>query len=208
MPRRRRSLALVACASLLLAATAQGQGASATENGQAHLGLAAAGAFVFSGSWASIEHGFHAFALGTTVDLGHFRSRRVRLLADLEYMLTLPHEERVEIEGKSYRDVYRDFSGHVAVAFHGASPTARVSPYVATGVGVHVLSSTFGSSSIDQRYNTNNFGLLAAAGMRIAIGNGGRRALQLEVRGLQARDVRRVSVHAGVAALFNDLIRR
>lgn len=199
---------MVACASLSLAAAAQGQGQPATENGQAHLGLAAAGAFVLSGSWASIEHGFHAFALGTTVDLGHFRSRRVRLLADLEYMLTLPHEERVEIEGKSYRDVYRDLSGHVAVAFHGASPTARVSPYVATGVGVHVLSSTFGTLSIDQRYNTNNFGLLAAAGMRIAIGSGGRRALQLEVRGLQARDVRRVGVHVGMAALFNDLVRR
>jgi hypothetical protein len=205
---RRRSLEFAACASLLFAGTAQGQGDSTAVAGRANLGLAAAGAFVVTGAWASIEHGFQGYALGTTVDLGHFRSRRVRLLADLEYLLTLPHEERVESEGRSYRDFYRDLSGHVVVAFHGASPTARVSPYVATGVGVHVLSSTFGTVSIDQRYNTNNFGLVAAAGMRIGVGRGGRRALHLEVRGQQARDVRRVSVQAGVAALFNELIRR
>lgn len=207
MPRR-RSLGLIACALLLCADTARGQQPSANDSGPTHLGLAAAGALVVSGAWGSIERGFHAVALGTMVDLGHFRSRRVRLLADLEYLLTLPHEERVETEGRSYRDVFRDLSGHVAVAFHGNAPTSRVSPYVASGVGIHVLSSTFGSIPIDQRYNTNNFGLLAAAGMRIAIGSGGRRALQLEVRGLQARDVRRLSVHAGVATLFNDLVRR
>ncbi|GMV08596.1 MAG TPA: hypothetical protein PKC83_09200 [Gemmatimonadaceae bacterium] len=205
---RFRTLRVASCALLALASAAQGQEDSAASPARAKLGLAAAGAFVMSAGWASIERGIHGVALGTTVDFGHFRSPRVRLLADLEYLLTLPHEEYVEVDGQSYRDVFRDLSGHVAVAFHATAPTAKVSPYVVTGVGVHVLSSTFGSVPIDRRYNTNNFGLLGAVGVRLGVGGSGRRAVQLEVQGLQARDVRRLSVHAGVATLFNDLIRR
>lgn len=205
---RFRTLRVAACALVVLASSAHGQVDSAAAPARARLGLSAAGAFVVTAGWASIERGIHGVALGSSVDFGHLRSPRVRLLADLEYLLTLPYEEYVEVDGQSYRDVFRDLSGHVVVAFHATAPTARVSPYVATGIGVHVLSSTFGSVPIDRRYNTNNFGLLGAAGLRLGIGGSGRRALQLEVRGLQARDVRRVSVHAGVATLFNDLIRR
>lgn len=199
---------LSACSLALCASAAHGQADSAAAPGRANLGLAGAGAFVVAAGWASIERGIHGVALGSTVDLGHFRSPRVRLLADVEYLLTLPHEEYVEVDGRSYRDVFRDLSGHVLVAFHAAPPTAPVSPYVAAGVGVHVLSSTFGSIAIDRRYNTNNFGLLGGAGVRVGVGAGGRRALQVELRAMQARDVRRLSVHAGVATLFNDLVRR
>ncbi len=210
MLRRLSSRLALYTALLLVAAATRGaaQGNTSAEGRRANVGLAAVGAFVVSGGWADVEHDFQAVSTSATVDLGHLRSSRVRLLADLEYLLTLPHEERVEEEGRTYRDVFRDLSAHVALAFHATATTARVSPYVATGVGVHILSSTFGTLSIDRRYNTNNFGLLAAAGVRAAVGGGGRRAVQLEVRGLQARDVRRVSVRVGFAALFNDLVRR
>ena len=175
---------------------------------RSHLGLDAIGAVTIGGGWSTIENNFRAWQVGTSVDFGYLRSRHVRLVADATYLLTLPHREYVIAEGKTYRDVFRDLSAHLSLAVHPFSPTARVSPYVAGGVGVHVLSSSFGSLTIDTRYNTNNFGLREAVGVRIGVGSSGRRALNLEVESLQARNVRRVAVVAGIGALFNDLVRR
>lgn len=173
-----------------------------------NVGLDAIGAVTASAGWSSVENGFHAWHVGTRVDFGYLRSRRVRLLADAQYLLSLPHSEYVLAEGKTYRDVFRDLSAHLSLAMHLASPTARISPYVAAGVGVHVLSSSFGSLTIDTRYNTNNFGLREAVGARIGVGGSGRRALTLEVESVQSRDVRRVGVSLGITGLFNDLVRR
>ena len=192
-------------------ATALAQGAAQQPNApsepRTRLGLDAIGAATIAAGFSSIENGFHAWQLGGTVDFGSLRSRHVRLLADLSYLLTLPHREYVLAEGKSYRDVFRDLTAHLSLAVHPWSPTSRVSPYVAAGVGVHVLSSSFGSLTIDTRYNTNNFGLREAVGFQVGIGGSGRRALTIEVETLQARDVRRVAVKAGLTGLFNDLVR-
>lgn len=186
---------------------ARAQRDSLPPSAPSNLGLAAIGSVSVHGGWASIQHGFHAAEVGGTVDFGYLRSRRVRLVADLTYLLTFPHDVTVASEGETYRDVFRDLSAHLSLAFHATPPTARVSPYLLTGVGVHVLSSSFGSTVIDTRYNTNNFGLLAAVGTQIRVGGSGRRALQVEIQTMQARNVRRVGVTFGVAALFNDLVR-
>lgn len=192
---------------LLSPRIARAQRDSLPSDAPSNLGLAAIGSVAVHGGWASIEQGFHAAEVGGTVDFGYLRSRRVRLIADLTYLLTFPHEETVASEGETYRDVFRDLSAHLSLAFHATPPTARVSPYLLTGVGVHVLSSSFGSTAIDTRYNTNNFGLLAGVGTQIRVGGSGRRALQVEIQTMQARNVRRVGVTVGVAALFNDLVR-
>lgn len=186
---------------------ARAQRDSLPPSAPSNLGLAAIGSVSVHGGWASIQHGFHAAEVGGTVDFGYLRSRRVRLVADLTYLLTFPHDVTVASEGETYRDVFRDLSAHLSLAFHATPPIARVSPYLLTGVGVHVLSSSFGSTVIDTRYNTNNFGLLAAVGTQIRVGGSGRRALQVEIQTMQARNVRRVGVTFGVAALFNDLVR-
>lgn len=186
---------------------ARAQRDSLPPSAPSNLGLAAIGSVAMHGGWASIQYGFHAAEVGGSVDFGYLRSRRVRLVADLTYLLTLPHEVAVVSEGETYRDVFRDLSAHLSLAFHATPPSARVSPYLLTGVGVHVLSSSFGSTVIDTRYNTNNFGLLAAVGSQIRVGGSGRRALQVEIQTMQARNVRRVGVTLGVAALFNDLVR-
>jgi hypothetical protein len=70
---------------------------------------------------------------------------------------SFPKTELILPENQRYRDDFRDLSGTLSLAFHATAPTARVSPYVATGLGVHVLSSSFGSLAID-RDNTNNPG--------------------------------------------------
>ena len=174
----------------------------------ASLGLSSVGAVSIHVGGAALQRSIRGAEVGTTIDLGHFASRRVRLLADASYLRSFPFSERVESEGKSYRDVFYDLSGHVAVAVRGTSVTARLSPYVAGGVGIHVLSSTFGSLAIDTRYNTNNFGLMGLAGMHVRVGSGLRRSMLVEVRRVHSKNVRRLSVHLGLSALFNDLARR
>lgn len=200
--------ALLAPASALRAQTDAAPANPTRGASEPTLGLAAIGAFTVHAGMARVQRGFSAGSIGATADFGYLRSRRVRVLADLTYLLTAPRTERVESEGRTYRDAFRDLSGHVAFAFHANDPHGRVSPYLMTGAGVDILSSSFGSLTLDTRYNANNFSLLAAAGTRVRLGGEGKRALQLEVRGVQAHNVRRLSVQVGVAALFNDLVRR
>lgn len=205
LPRPLASLALC-CATLLVPIAAEGQGDSIPA--RTHLGLAAVGALTAHASFAALQREYRALGAGATVDFGYIRSPRVRLLADVTYLRTFPRTEFIQAENRSYRDDFRDLSGTVAFAFHANRPTASLSPYVMAGIGVHVLSSSFGSAVIDRRYNTNNYGLLAAAGARLRTGTGGRRALLVEARRVMAHDVGRVSFHLGLSSLFGDLAPR
>lgn len=202
----RRSATLLACVALSLApALTLAQGDSLSS--RTHVGLAAVSAVSVSGGFASIQRGYHGLSLGGTVDFGHIATPRLRLLADIGYLHSFPETEFVQSENKSYRDVFRDLTGTLALAVHPNSPESRLSPYVMTGLGVHVLSSSFGALAIDTRYNTNNFGLLLGGGARLRLGRG-RRALFAEVRRVLTQDVSRSSVHLGVAALFGELATR
>jgi len=197
---------VLTCAPLLFPAAAKGQGDSIPA--RSRVGLSAVAALTAHASLATIQRGYHGLAAGATVDFGYIRSPRLRLLADVTYLRSFPKTELVPSENRSYRDDFRDLSGTLALALHANAPAARLSPYVATGIGVHVLSSSFGSLAIDRRYNTNNYGLLAAAGARLRTGTGGRRALLIEARRVMTHDVSRVSIHLGVSALFGELAQR
>lgn len=195
---------LVAALAVIIPVTGASQeGARSTS-----LGIASAGLVAIHVAGARIERGAEGAEGGVTLDLGHFSSPRLRLVTDVAFLRTFAYEERVETEGKSYRDVFYDLSGNVAIAVHANPPTARATAYALLGVGVHALTSSFGSLTLDARYNSNNFGLLAGGGVRIRHGEGSRRAYLLELRRVQAHDVSRLSLHLGIAALFNDLARR
>jgi outer membrane protein W len=172
------------------------------------LGLASVGALSLHLGVSDVQRSVRGVEGGATLDLGHFASPRVRLLADVSFLRTSPMSERVESEGRSYRDVFYDLSGNLAVAVHPTGVSARIAPYVAAGVGIHVLSSSFGSLALDTRYNTNNFGVIGLAGVRARVGQAGRHAVLLEVRRIEAKDVSRLNLQVGMSALFNDLARR
>ncbi|MGQ0646603.1 MAG: hypothetical protein ACT4P7_03470 [Gemmatimonadaceae bacterium] len=155
-----------------------------------------------------MERGAEALEAGGTLDLGHFSSRRMRLAADVAFLRTLPYTEFVVQDDMTYRDVFYDLNGHVVLGLLARDPVHRVVPYVSFGVGVHILTSSFGSIPIDARYNTNNFGLKAAGGLRIRTGSSGRLAMLLEGSATLARDVSRRTIRAGGEVLFGDLIRR
>lgn len=202
----RRSATTLACIALSTApALIHAQGDSLSS--RTHVGLAAVSAVSVHGGFASIQRGYHGLSVGGTVDFGHIATPRIRLLADIEYLHSFPESEYVQSENATYRDVFRDLTGTLALALHPNAPASRLSPYALTGVGVHVLSSSFGVLAIDTRYNTNNFGLLLGGGARLRLGRG-RRALFAEVRRVLTQDVSRTSVHVGVAALFGELATR
>ncbi len=190
-------------ALLLFLAGASVSGAQDT--GEAAFGVRAIGAAGMHVGRASVERNAEAYELGARLDIGHFRIDRIRVVADVAFLRTRTYEEFVPTEDTTYRDVFYDLSGHVTVQWFLTKPSQRVSPYVSTGVGVHALSSSFRSIVLDQRYNSNRFGLRAAAGMRVRLGPDRRHAVFVEYAGTLVREVSRGSVHVGVEALFGDL---
>lgn len=179
-----------------------------TDSARAALGLSAIGALGIQAGASRIERDVNGLEAGAQVDLGHFGNPRIRLWSDIAFLRSMHLTERFEVEGRTYRGVFYDLSGNVGVSVLGAAPGATFTPYVGGAVGIHILSSSFGSLAIDSRYNTNNFGFLATLGVRTRIGSSGRRAMLIELRRVQAKDVSRLSLQLGLATLFNDLARR
>lgn len=163
-------------------------------------GIGALGAHV---GYARVDRGVDAAEATATLDLGHFSSSRVRLSAQAAFLRAFPHREFVVAEDTTYRDVFYDLSGHVDLQFLVRDPARVAVPYLSFGVGVHALTSSFGSPPVDLRYNTNVFGLKAATGLRLRM-RGGRHALVLEGAALLSKAVSRSSIRIGTEWLFAD----
>lgn len=179
-----------------------------TGGGESTLGLRGIGSFGVSLSIARVERGVDAFEAGVELDLGHFASRRLRLSADAAFLRSRPYSEFVVADDTTYRNAFYDLSGHVTIGVLLRDPSRRVVPYVSGGVGVHVLTSSFGSIPIDLRYNTNVFGLRAGAGFRVRTSARSHRAIIIEGNASLAREVSRRSIRVGAAWLFGDLAPR
>lgn len=177
-----------------------------TKEGSA-LGLTAAAALGIHAGYGFVQHDIRAVEIGTTLDLGHFSTRRLRLTTAVTFMRSFPHTERVDYEGKTYRAIIQDLNGEVGLTFLMREPTRRVVPFVSTGIAIHALSSAFQSLTLDSRYNTNNFALHANAGVRFRLGAASRRALLLSVQRVECAQVNRMMLRVGFDVLFNDLAR-
>jgi hypothetical protein len=195
---RLRRAACGSLAALLVATPARGS------SQEASLGLRGIGAVGVTATLSAIERDATGLEGGATVDLGHFASRRIRLGATASFLRTRPRSEYVAQDDTTFRNVFYDLSGHVAIAVLARNPDRRVVPYASFGAGVHVLTSSYGSIPIDIRYNTNVFGLRSAAGVRW---RGARRAVSLETAAVLARNVSRATIGVSTEWLFGDLLR-
>jgi hypothetical protein len=155
-----------------------------------------------TGGWAQLEYAAQGAEVGGQLDLGGWRSRQVRPTAEIAFLRS-KHREFVSADDTTYDGVFYDLSGRLGVTFLARDPGRAFVPYATAAVGVHVLSSSYGSLVIDQRYNTNSFGLMGAVGVRIRAGRA--RGLLIEVRRVQADNVSRTSVHAGLVAFLGAL---
>lgn len=194
----RRRLALVAALSVV----SVGAGEVAAQS-SAVLGLRGVGAVGLTAGATDVERGIRGGEGRFHVDLGHFSSSKLRLGADVSFLRSSLHRETVELEDSTYSNRVYDLSGHVALQWLLVQPSRAVAPFVRLAIGVHALSSSFGSVVIDQRYNNNAFGLRAGAGLRLRLG--ARRSLVGEWDAALTREVSRRTVRVGAEVLLGDL---
>jgi hypothetical protein len=129
----------------------------------------------------------------------------VRLQGEVAFLRATLTETLV-VEDSTFHGDYFDLSAGVS-AIWLVSIDARVSPYALVGTAVHALSSTFGNSVLDQRYNANRFGSHVGAGLRLRIGSS-RQAVFAEARRVISDHVNRTEVRFGGLILMGDLYRR
>ncbi len=176
------------------------------DSGGGTLGLRGVGYVVANLGASRLPRNGKAGEGGLSLDLGHFPAARFRLSGDASFMRTVGYSEYVSDEDREYRKPFYDLSGSLVVSVDGGGREARVIPYLGAGVGVHALTSSIGTVTLDRRYNTNVFGVVATAGSRIRFR--GNRVLRIEARAVGAKNVRRVGIHVGMGLLFNDLVSR
>jgi hypothetical protein len=185
---------------LLISALAAGQ-SSGTALGLRYVGSLGA----YAGA-VTVQRGAPGGEAGAFIDLGNVRSPRLRLVGDASFLFA-SLSEFVPQDDRTYSGEIFDLSGTVSLLAIGGSPGARCAPYGSLGVGVHALSSSYGSLVLDQRYNANRFGLSGAAGLRWWTGRDGRNGVTLEVRRTYALNVNRWSLRAGAVLNFGSLAR-
>jgi hypothetical protein len=183
----------------------QGTGGSAQEPAS-NVGLSAVGAVGILGGVGQLERSSTGEEGGILVDFGWLRGPQVRLQGELS-MLRGRLSESVEVEDTTYTGDWYDLTVGATVLIMGGGPTWRIAPYALASVGVHALSSTFGSPVLDRRYNTNRFGSQFGAGLRTWVGSSGRSGIFVEVRRVIADEVNRTVVRGGYLYYLGDLVR-
>lgn len=171
---------------------------------QASLGLASVGAVGVHVGTTRAEYDAEGPEGGVLVDFGWVRVPSLRLQGEVA-LLRATLTERIEVEDRTYRDHFYDLTGSLSLVAMLRDAGRLAIPYVTVGIGVHALSSSFGSIPIDRRFNANPFGSHAGAGLRLRLGAAGGRAVFVELRRTIAEHVDRTSLRAGGLILFNDL---
>lgn len=170
-----------------------------------NLGLPAVAAIGVHGGFARLERSTRGEEAGLLLDLGWLRGRGLRLQGEVAF-LRASLTEHLSLEDSTFSGNYFDLSlGATAVWLIAGD--SRASPYALAGFAVHALSSAFGNSVLDQRYNANRFGSHVGAGLRVRIGSS-RQAVFAEARRVIADQVDRTVVRFGVLVLMNDLYHR
>jgi hypothetical protein len=138
------------------------------------------------------------------LDLGRFAGSRTRFQIEATFLRGGLHEF-VELEDHTYNGHIYDLTGAISGVQLLRAPRRRVQPFISGSLSVHAMSSSFGSTILDRRYNTNNFGAQAGIGLRVRLGSHGSRAFVLELRRTTVHDMNRTSLHLGVMRLLRDL---
>jgi hypothetical protein len=167
-------------------------------------GIGASGAVGVKVGGADVQRAGGSPFVGVDLDLGRFGGPTTRFQVEATF-LRGGIEEFVELEDQTYSGHIYDLTGSIAVVQLLRPPSRRVQPFLSAALSVHAMSSSFGSTILDRRYNTNNFGVQAGAGFRVRLGSRGSRALEIEARKVGVEDMNRFSVSVGLLWLLRDL---
>ena len=167
-------------------------------------GIGASGALGVKLGGADLQRAGGSQFVGVDLDLGRFAGPTTRFQIEATF-LRGGLQEFVELEDQTYHGHIYDLTGSIAVVQLLRQPSRRVQPFLSAALSVHAMSSSFGSTILDRRYNTNNFGVQAGAGFRVRLGSRGSRALAIEARKVGVEDMNRFSVSVGLLWLLRDL---
>jgi hypothetical protein len=170
------------------------------------VGIAHIGALVVHAGTASVERSAEGVEGGMALDLGWIGTPRLRLEAELS-LLRATLTEYVETLDSTFSGAFFDLTSSVGLVVLLRGPSARIAPYLSAGIGVHALSSAFGTFALDRRYNANPFGAHVGAGARLRLPGSGRTGLSFEARASTAANVSRTSARVGGLIFFGDLVR-
>jgi hypothetical protein len=194
----------LAAAAVLLPKVARGQ--QPPDPAAPAKGIGASGGLGFKFGAAELQRAGGSQFIGVELDLGRFAGSRTRFQIESTFLRGGLHEF-VELEDRTYNGHIYDLTGAIVAVQLLRSPSRRVQPFISGALSVHAMSSSFGSTILDRRYNTNNFGVQAGAGVRVRLGSRGSRALVLELRRTTVHDMNRVSLSVGLMRLMRDLAR-
>ncbi len=167
-------------------------------------GIGASGALAVKVGAAELQRAGGSQFFGIDLDLGRFAGSTTRFQIESTF-LRGGVREFVELEDQTYDGHIYDLTGAIAVVQLVRPPSRRVQPFLSAALSVHAMSSGFGSTILDRRYNSNNFGVQAGAGFRVRLGSRGQRALVIEARRIAVQDMNRLSVSIGLLWLLRDL---
>jgi hypothetical protein len=188
----------------MLPVAAMAQQPAAVDSTRPAKGIGASGALGFKLGGAELQRAGGAQLVGIELDLGRFAGSTTRFQIESTFLRSGLHEF-VELEDKTYDGHIYDLTAALVAVQLLRPPSRRVQPFLSAALSVHAMSSSFGSTILDRRYNTNNFGVQAGLGLRIRLGSHGQRAMTIEVRRITVRDMNRLSVSIGLLRLMRDL---
>lgn len=140
--------------------------------------------------YAALENAGNTLEVGATVELGAYRTPRLRFALGVNYLTA--DTERADLDG-SFTDLtvsadlrYKPFQ------------VRTVAPYIGIGVGFHVRSNDYDDPNIRDIYKGVAVGGQLFAGVLVDANETGRWGFSGELRGVRAQNLDRTSFRAGV----------
>ena len=186
VPRGMRVWACVAAGVVAVAHSGRAQ----TDSTVAQLGLDRVGSYL---SYTTVEHGRRGWELGGDVDLGSVFTRKLHVLAEVNYLHADVH--RFDVDDVPIPGSFHDFSVSMA-ARYSVARVKRFEPYVGAGLGVHFLGTDIARSQpIHDAYTGAKLGGEYFLGISYDLTK--RWALYGEVRRMEVSPASRVTYRLG-----------
>lgn len=140
--------------------------------------------------YASVERADNTFEIGASLDVGSYRTPRLRVALGVDYLSTEP------TRGQS-RGSYSDLSVNADLRLKPFR-IRSVAPYLGGGLGLHFQSNDIPEANIADIYDGVAVGVQAFLGILVDGAESGRWGVSGELRSVRAKNLSRTSLRGGL----------
>ncbi len=140
--------------------------------------------------YAAIENAGNTIEIGATVELGTYRTPRLRFALGVDYLSS--DTKRADLDGS-----FSDLSISADLRFKPFQ-VRTVAPYIGAGVGFHLRNNDYDDPNVRDIYEGVAVGGQIFAGVLVDANETGRWGFSGELRGVRAQNLDRTSFRAGV----------